>query len=447
MSAKHPENFYRSNLWGQCMRMIADLHIHSKYSRATSKSLDLANLEKYALLKGVNLLGTGDFTHPKWQAEIKANLSDDGTGLFRSKSGFPFVLQSEVSLIYSQGGRGRRVHVVLLAPDIGAVDQITHSLLKHGRVDYDGRPIFKIPCPEFVENMMAISPDIEVIPAHIWTPWFSLFGSMSGFDRIEDCFEDQLKNIHALETGLSSDPPMNWRLKSLDRFLLVSNSDLHSFWPWRLGREANVMDIEPSYKGLLQALRQRRGFMETIEVDPNLGKYHLTGHRKCNVCVPPAKSIEMKNICPACRRPLTVGVLQRVEELADRPEGHRPEEAAGFRSLLALSDMISGVMGKAISSKGVWAQYNSLVADGRSEYDVLLDMPEDELRTLTTPDIADCIVKNRLGQITILGGYDGVYGVPMLGDRCLTVADDERCVAEDNVSEPEGSRQTGLLDF
>jgi len=216
------------------MKIISDLHLHSRFSRATSKELTIKNLEKYARMKGVNLLGTGDFTHPEWIKELKQELSEDDSGILKTKTGFNFLLSTEISLIYSQNNRGRKIHNIILAPDFETVEQITKALMRKGRVDYDGRPIFGMSCPEFVEMMKNVSEKIEIIPAHIWTPWFSLFGSMSGFDKIEDCFQDQTKHIHALETGLSSDPAMNWRLSALDKYALVSFSDLHSFWPWRI---------------------------------------------------------------------------------------------------------------------------------------------------------------------------------------------------------------------
>ena len=267
------------------MEVVADLHVHSKHSRATGKDLDLANLEKWARIKGVSLLGTGDFTHPKWIDEIKANLAEDGSGILRSRSGFPFMLQTEISLIYTDKGKGRKVHHLVYAPDIDAAGKITAWLLTRGRVDYDGRPVFGIPSAEFVEKLKAIDERIEIIPAHIWTPWFSVFGANSGYDDIKDCFEDMTKHIFALETGLSSDPPMNHRISALDRFTLVSNSDLHSFWPWRIGREANVFDVKNlSYESIMKTIKSREGFVETIEVDPAFGKYHYTGHRNCGIC-------------------------------------------------------------------------------------------------------------------------------------------------------------------
>jgi len=286
------------------MNIIADLQVHSRFSRATSKQLNLENLEKFAKIKGLNLLGTGDISHPEWLKEIKNELTEDGSGILTSKSGFKFVLQGEISNIYTQGGKGRRVHTLLLAKSIEIAEQIQEALKKKGRIDYDGRPIFGFSCPELVEMMKNIDEKIEIIPAHVWTPWFSLFGSMSGFDSVEECFQDQTKHIYAIETGLSSDPAMNWRLSQLDKYTLVSNSDAHSFWPWRLGREANVFDIELTYDNLIDAIRNKKGFLYTIEVDPNYGKYHLDGHRTCNICLEPEESLKNKNICPKCKKPL-----------------------------------------------------------------------------------------------------------------------------------------------
>jgi len=816
------------------MRFIADLHIHSKYSRATSKQLTIENLEKYANIKGIDMLGTGDFTHPKWIAELKTELSEDDTGILRTKSGFPFMLQTEISLIYSQGGKGRRVHNIVLAPDFDTVSQITDYLLTKGRIDYDGRPIFKIPCPEFVESLRSINKKIEVIPAHCllpdslvhcdesvkkishikkgdivlthlgrlkkvtkiykrkyqgrvlkiipaclknschitpehpvyaiksykicknmphtickptcaylkrgcklkkfedykagwilagnlekgdiilyprykktkdkislylnrifpdfflkrgyikpkniatgtknipiknkieiskefcrligyylaegyvlkdrisftfnkqekeyikdvrdlllnifgdkinfyeekekskgktfsvyskvlsrffkqfyssntynasnklipcwmmdlpiekqmqlflgwwrgdkgytvsvnlanqmkiillrlgvipaiskisykdvilrrlkkpciingrkisakkdcyyfnnlsffgedhnllkyqefkrykttlkrrkgwlddnfiylpiikidkrdyegdvfnleisddnsyltealavhncWTPWFSMLGSKSGFDSVEECFGDQTKHIHALETGLSSDPPMNWRLSQLDRFTLVSNSDLHSFWPWRIGREANIFDTSMTYNNIIKALHTRKGFKGTIEVDPAYGKYHYDGHRKCSFCSSPKETMKLKGICPVCKKPLTIGVDYRVEELADRPEGFVLKGAPDFYSLIPLSDIISVIVGKAVATKTVWAEYYKLVKDGRSEFDVLMNIPLEELKKDVDEKIAKAIIKARQGSVKVKPGYDGEYGVPVFGNKVI----------------------------
>lgn len=396
------------------MNIIADLHLHGRYSRACSTQLSIKNLEKYARIKGIDLLGTGDFTHPEWYKELKQELQEDGTGILRTKDGFAFMLTTEISLIYTQGGRGRRIHLVVWAPSFAVVEQITTTLQKYGRVDYDGRPIFKIPCPQFVAMFKAIDDDIEIIPAHIWTPWFSLFGANSGFDSVKECFQDQTKHIHALETGLSSDPAMNWRLSQLDPYCLVSFSDSHAFWPWRLGREATIFNVKSfTYKTIINALRTKES-VETIEVDPNFGKYHFTGHRLCKVRLAPSEAKKHKDICPQCGTKLTVGVLERVEELADREEGYRPKEATPFRSLIPLSELLSAGMKKAVATKAIWQEYYKLVDKNTSEFDVLLSLSQEELEKKTSAQIASFILKNRQGQIPIEPGYDGLYGIPQI---------------------------------
>ena len=395
------------------MKLIADLQIHSRFSRATSSSLNLPNLEKYAKIKGVNLLGTGDFTHPKWLAELKNELKEDGSGILTSKTGFNFVLQGEISNIYTQDGKARRIHTLLLARNFEVVEQINKALLKKGRLDYDGRPIFGFSCIELVEMMKEIDDDIEIIPAHAWTPWYGIFGSMSGFDSVEECFNEYSNKIHAIETGLSSDPAMNWRLSKLDKYTLLSSSDAHSFWPWRLGREANVFDIELSYDDLLNAIRKRKGFVETIEMWPHEGKYHYTGHRLCNVVLSPKEALELRNICPKCRKPLTVGVAQRVEELADREEGFVPNQAVPFKNLIPLSEVIAGTTGHAVSSRQVWEEFYKLINEFGNEFNVVLDADEKQLKKITSEKIAENIIRNRNQKIPFKPGYDGVYGVPL----------------------------------
>ncbi len=396
------------------MRIIADLHIHSRFSRATSKDITIANLEKWAKVKGVNLLGTGDFTHPEWFKEIKSNLSER-EGILYSKTGFGFVLQTEISLIYSKNNKGRRVHYVVLAPGFSVAEQITEYLLRYGRVDYDGRPIFNIQSAEFVYNLKQISKDIEIIPAHVWTPWFGLFGSKSGYDSAEECFEDQLKHIYALETGLSSDPAMNWRLSKLDRFNLVSNSDLHSFWPWRIGREANVFELDKlTYNNLIKAIREKKGFLETIEFFPEEGKYHYDGHRQCGVMLSPKEAMKLNNICPVCKKPLTLGVLHRVEELADRPEGFIPPKSVPFKKVLPLSEVIALSTGAKVQSRQVWEAYNKLIKKYGNELEVLYKADYEKIKELVGEKIAVLIKKNRDQQIKFNPGYDGVYGTPVL---------------------------------
>lgn len=406
------------------MKIFADLHIHSKYSRATSRELTIENLEKYAKIKGLNLLGTGDFTHPLWLRELKEKLNEDGSGFLKTNSNFNFVLQTEVSLKYVQDNKLRQIHLIVLSKSFDIVDQINEELSKYGNLDIDGRPTLNIYAPEFVEKIKEIDEDNEIIPAHIWTPWFGLFGSKSGFDSVEECFQDKKNKIYALETGLSSDPEMNWRLSSLDKFTLVSNSDAHSFWPWRLGREANVFDIKLNYKSLLKAIRSKENFLFTIEVDPAYGKYHYDGHRKCNFSINPKDAMKMKNICPICNKKLTIGVLHRVEELADRESGYKPKNAIPFYRLIPLSDIISKVYKSNNNSKKVWNTYMQLVDAFGSEFNVLLKAKKEELEKVCNSKIAGLILKNREGKLKVKPGYDGVYGQLIINE------DDEKKIPQ-----------------
>ena len=425
------------------MEIISDIHLHSRFSRATSKDINIENLIKYAKIKGLNLLGTGDFTHPLWIKELKSELKDDGSGILKTSEGFPFILQAEIANIYTQDGRGRRIHNIILAPGFDVVEQINEELGKKGRMDYDGRPIFGFSCIELVDMMMGISKDIEIIPAHIWTPWFSIFGSKSGFDSVEECFGDRSKYIHALETGLSSDPAMNWRLSALDKYTLISNSDSHSFWPWRIGREANAFDMkELTYGEFIGILRGKdpKKFLYTIEVDPSYGKYHLDGHRDCNVYMEPKDATEVKDVCPVCRRPLTIGVLHRVEELADRPEGFVPNESVPFKSLIPLSEIISSVKGIGqLYSKKIWETYNKLIGSFGSELDILLKTPENDLRGVVGERLANAIIKVREGKLKIQPGYDGVYGKAIFDNGT-----EDSAIAE---VKKEPKKQKSITDF
>ena len=393
------------------MKLYADLHIHSRYSRATSKNLTIENLSKWAKIKGINLLGTGDFTHPKWLDELKNNLKEED-GILKDKHGMNYILQTEVSNMFRQDDRQRKIHNIILAPNFETVDQINEHLSTKGKLASDGRPILgKYPACNLVEDLKSISKDIHIIPAHIWTPWFSLFGDKSGFDNINDCFLDQTKHIFALETGLSSDPAMNWRLSQLDKYTLISNSDLHSFWPWRIGREANVINVDKlSYFGLIDAIRNKK--MDcTIEVDPNYGMYHFDGHRKCDVCLNPTDTKKHKNICPKCKKPVTIGVLNRVEQLADRPVGYVPKDAIPFKTMLPLSEIIAKLNNIAgISTKKVWDIYNALIEKHESEMNILLNITKKELEKTTNKELAKAIIDNRNGKIKVNPGYDGKYG-------------------------------------
>lgn len=409
------------------MKYYCDLHLHSRYSRGTSKDLNLKNLEKYSRIKGLNLLGTGDFTHSKWLEEINENLKENENGILYTKSGFPFIWQTELSFIYSQANKTRRIHLVVLAPNYDIVKQINSFLLKKGRLDYDGRPIFGMSCIEFTEAMMQISPNIEIIPAHAWTPWFSVFGSNSGFDSIEECFQDKARYIHAIETGMSSDPEMNWRLSKLDNITLVSNSDSHSFWPWRLGRECNVFEMdELSYENIIKAIRTRKNFLETIEVDPGYGKYHYDGHRNCGISLSPEEAKKYNNICPKCKKPLTIGVLHRVEELADREDGYKPNDAVPFKAIIPLSELISLAVDSTLASQKTWKEYYNLINKFGSELNILLDADEKELLKITNKKMVDLIIKNRKHELKLKPGYDGEYGKLILEKEEVEIKDENK---------------------
>jgi uncharacterized protein (TIGR00375 family) len=393
------------------MQIFADLHIHSKYSRATSKNLNLAALAGGAKIKGIDILGTGDFTHPLWMKELKSKLEETAEGIYeygRTK----FVLSSEISLMYKQGGKGRRVHFVLLAPSFEIADQINEFLDTKGRRDYDGRPIFGFSSIEIVDAMMNISKDIEMIPAHAWTPYFSVFGSKSGFDSLKECFQEKAKYIHAIETGLSSDPEMNRRLSQLDNITLVSNSDAHSASPWRLGREANVFDLKKdfNFKDFIRVIRTRKNFLFTIEVSPSYGKYHYDGHRNCGIALHPKETIKLNNLCPKCGKPLTIGVLNRVEQLADRPEGFRPKNAVPFKPLLPLHELIGYTLNQGVATKKVASIYSKLLEKFGSEFNVLLGEGRKEIEKTASSKVADIILSNRAGRLKIEPGYDGLYG-------------------------------------
>ena len=392
------------------MKIIADLHIHSRFSRATSPSINVKNISEFAKLRGLNLIGSGDFTHPSWLKELKEFL-EPGEGIF-SYNDCNFVLSTEVSNIYSQGGKLRKIHTVLLAPSFEIVEQINELLAKKGKLEADGRPIFgSYSCYELVEDLKNISDDIEIIPAHVWTPWFGLLGSKSGFDSVEECFKEQSKHIYALETGLSSDPEMNWRLSKLDKYTLVSNSDAHSLWPWRLGREANIFDFkELTYKAVIKAIREKEGFIKTIEVNPSYGKYHFDGHRLCNVCLSPEETKKVNGICPKCGKKITIGVLNRVEELADRPSGFKPKNALPFKHIIPLSELIATIENTNIATQRVWNIYHKLIKEFKNEFNILLNVEKEKLRKFCDEKLLQVILENRQGKIKIKPGFDGEYG-------------------------------------
>ena len=397
------------------MKFIGDFHIHSSFAGACSKAITLKKNEDYAKVKGIDILGTGDFQHPKWNQILNKELTEDENGILWSKTKFPFIWQSELSLAYTQDGKGRRVHLVVLAPGKEVVDQIIDKFTKRWRIDYDGRPIFGISCIGFTEMLMDISRDIEIIPAHNWTSFFGAMGSKGGFNSIQECFGDQFKNIHAIETGMSSDPAMNRRISSLDKLQLVSFSDMHSFWPWRIGREATIFDCSLKYKDIIKAIRTGEGLSGTIETDSRYGKYHEDGHRNCSVHINFKESKKLNKICPKCKSEMTIGVEYRIEELADRAT---PINVPYFKKLMPLTELISSIYGiKQLQSKKVWEIYNTLISNFKNEYNILMNTKEEDLRKAVHEKLANLIIKNRENKLNINPGYDGVYGELILDDK------------------------------
>ncbi|MCL5793003.1 MAG: endonuclease Q family protein [Deltaproteobacteria bacterium] len=406
-------HLFSNALFGLMMKIIADLHVHSKYSRATSKSMDVNNIAYWAKRKGINLVGTGDFTHPAYLKELKNKLVEPGNGILEpnaASDGINFILSTEISNIYTYKGKTRRVHNIILAPSFNVVEKINHALLSFGRLDYDGRPIFGFNAKDLVKLTMDISDRCMIIPAHAWTPWYSVFGSNSGFDSIEECFDEQTKNIYAIETGLSSDPPMNWRVKSLDGITLVSNSDAHS--PDKLGREANVFECEMDYDAVTDAVKSKdkKRFLFTIEFYPEEGKYHFDGHRACNISLSPEQTVRYDGICPVCHKPLTIGVMNRVLRLATRNEGFIPQDAIPFRHTIPLKEIMSFILSVGVNTKKIEKIYDTAIDKGVSEMDILLDLPVNELKKLLPEEIAAGIMHVRNGNVNLTPGYDGVYG-------------------------------------
>lgn len=394
------------------MRIVADLHLHSRYSRACSPDLSIATLEAGARRKGIDLLGTGDFQHLEWLEELRRELSEDGTGILRTASGFPFMLTTEISLVYAHNGRTRKVHLLLWVPDLETADAVQGTLRGYGRIDYDGRPTFGVPCERFVHDMRSVSERAEIVPAHAWTPWFGVLGEKGGYDSLEEAFGSQLEHIHAIETGLSSDPEMNRRLSALDTVRLVSFSDAHSAQPWRLGREATILELpELTYDRVIGALRTGEGLVGTIEVDPAYGKYHYDGHRDCKVSLSPEESLARDGLCPICGRALTIGVDHRVHVLADRTHGAPDRETI---SILPLHELIGIHTGTGIATKRVATLYEALVPTLGTEFDVLLNVPLERIAEATNAELAHVIDAARSGRIIVTPGYDGVYGVAKL---------------------------------
>jgi DNA helicase-2/ATP-dependent DNA helicase PcrA len=400
------------------MRYLCDLHVHSKYARATSRSSDLEHLAEWATYKGLDIIGTGDFTHPAWFRELEQRLEETEPGLFQLKQreqlSHPvrFMLTTELACIYSQGGKVRRLHLCVFAPSLAAVAKLNAALVERGcNIRSDGRPILGMSGYTLLELLLQLDPGLELMPAHAWTPWFAVFGSKSGFDSLEECFGDLTGHINTIETGLSSDPAMNWRLPGLDKLLLLSNSDAHS--PQKLGREANAFDLdELSYVSFLKIVRQRDHgkLLFTVEFFPEEGMYHFDGHRACSVSSAPTQTKMWNNICPKCSRPLTVGVLHRVDNLSQRPEGFVLSSAPSYRSLVPLAEIIADAYDVGVSSKRVQQRYINIVRDIMPELPLLLDSDNEILSRIGDTTIVEGIRRVRAGELTIEPGFDGQYG-------------------------------------
>ena len=410
------------------MKTIADLHIHSRFSMATSKESTPENLDFWARKKGISLIGTGDFTHPVWREELKERLVSEGNGLYRLRDAyvkeesrkFPgegtrFVVSGEISSIYKKNGKTRKVHNVILLPSLEAADAMAQCLEKIGNIHSDGRPILGLDSHDLLEMMLDVCPEGILIPAHIWTPHFSVLGAKSGFDSVEECFEELAPYIHALETGLSSDPAMNWRISKLDRYQLVSNSDAHS--PSKLGREANLLDIDCSYEGLYRAIQTGEGLEGTVEFFPEEGKYHFDGHRKCGVSLSPVEAERLGGICPVCGKKLTMGVDHRVEQLADRAEGFVKKDGKKYESLVPLPEVISACMGYSTASKKVQGCFEQMIQTLGTEFDILRNVPSEDIKSCAGERIAEGIENVRTGNVKRIPGYDGEYGKIELFDE------------------------------
>lgn len=408
------------------MKFAADLHLHSKYSRATAKNLDLENLYRAAQIKGVLLVGTGDFTYPAWIKEIEEKLEPAEQGLFALKKEFAkkidptvpescknpvrFILQSEISNIYKKDGKVRKNHNLIYFSDIETVKKFNARLDAIGNIRSDGRPILGLDAADLLALMLEIDDTGMFIPAHIWTPWFSLFGSKSGFDSMEACFGELTKHIFAVETGLSSDPPMNWRVADLDHVSLISNSDAHS--PGYLGRNATVFDTDPGFANIRSALKTRNPetYLGTLDMYPDQGKYHYDGHRNCGICLNPSQTLEMKGLCPECGKPLTCGVLYRVQELACRPQGFVPKHRQGFSHLVPLADILSEIFSVGPNTKKVTTHYQKAIELLGPELSILLDLELAKIESAGIPMLPEAIDKMRNGDIRIDPGFDGEFG-------------------------------------
>ncbi|MBI3335721.1 MAG: DNA helicase UvrD [Candidatus Portnoybacteria bacterium] len=403
------------------MKLVCDLHIHSKYARATSPRSDLPTLDKWAQIKGVNVLGTGDFTHPAWFRELSEKLEPAEPGLYAlrpttndQRPTTRFLLSVEVSLIYSKGGKVRKIHHIICVPLLKEASEISKQLAKVGRLDSDGRPIFGMSSEKLAEIVFGSSEKAMLIPAHIWTPWFAIFGSKSGFDSIEECFEKWTPKIFAIETGLSSDPVMNWMVSKLDNVAVTSYSDAHS--PEKIMREATVLDCELNYEGIYNAIKSRdpKKFLHTIEFFPEEGKYHYDGHRACQFSIPPAETKKFRGVCPRCGRPLTIGVLNRVWALADRKEGEKPKTAIPFKNFIPLQEIIEQV--KKSKGKAVQELYSALINAFGNELEIIENASFEQIKKPAGEEVAKAVIDVREGKVKIIPGYDGEYGkIELLG--------------------------------
>jgi len=404
------------------MKFIADFHIHSRYSLATSSQLVPEMLDLWARKKGITVVGTGDAVHPGWRSELKEKLISEDNGLYTLNKKFShdfaaeiqngidvrFVLTAEISSIYKKNGCVRKVHNIVVAPSFEAIDKIANKLALIGNITSDGRPILGLDSQDLLDIVLNADENAFIIPAHIWTPWFSVLGSKSGFDTIDECYGDLSKYIFAVETGLSSDPPMNWQCSFLDKYTLVSNSDAHS--PENLGREANMFDTAISYKAMVKSLKGKDdGFLGTIEYFPEEGKYHLDGHRKCGICWEPSETVKHNAVCPVCGKEVTVGVANRVHELADRKVSANTYKGKPFRSVTPLKNIISEVCGVGPNSKKVAVVYENIIKKTGCEFAALLDTPIETLKTIDSK-LADGIDRLRNGKVSLSAGYDGVFG-------------------------------------
>jgi len=395
------------------MKIIADFHIHSKYSRATSRDMDLEHIFQSAKEKGITVVGTGDFMHPEWFDNLKNKLEPAEEGLYRLKNtdgSVRFVVTGEISNMYTRHGRGRRIHNLIILPSLESAEKINNILSWQGNIKSDGRPILGMDSEELLKIVIDTAPKALFVPAHCLTPWFGIFGSMSGFDSLEEAFGENIKHIYAMETGLSADPAMIWRIPDGRKMALISNSDAHS--PVKLGREVNVFDTELSYSAIRDAIikKDKSKFLYTIEFFPEEGKYHYDGHRLCKISMSPEQRKKVKGICPKCGRKLTIGVLSRVDELADKKDGFVPSDAIPYKSLVPLKEIIAEAMGIGPQTKGVEKQYQTLIQKFSNEFNILLDVPFEELSKFTLPRVAKGIKRVRSGKLIIEPGFDGEFG-------------------------------------